>query len=221
MMQQLGIAPSGYKLDHHGNIINKMMRSPTEDTDIEFNMPEEELERIAWETFEKLPFMDGEYMYSGITADYTASDKNGTRKYRIGVSFNRVLDGIKVLGSDRCLLYYDNSGELVEMYIELYNYEKISTLNMVPLESASEKVANPDAFIVNQELIGRVSGTFDTLRVNHVDLAFFNQYYSGCTILQPVYTFRGIATDNEGVQVDFKSRVIAISENDTYEKKPN
>ena len=37
------------------------------------NLTDEELEKLAWETFREIPFLEGEYEYLGITRTYTRS----------------------------------------------------------------------------------------------------------------------------------------------------
>lgn len=218
MLKQLGIENSRY-IDWHGNVINGTIKDYSS-TDVEdFNMPDEELEKLAWETFNKLPFIEGTYEYCGITRTYTiSSDSIGTRIFRVGVSFRRVLDGIQIRGSDQCDLYFDNTG-LVEIFVKLYNYKKIGTMDMIPLESASSRIKNPDSFSIDTEDPAQGLGIVDTLQVERNELIFYNQYYLGCTILQPAYRFVGTAADADGRQAKFKSLVIAIPESYTYEEK--
>ncbi len=214
MLQQLGI--SGHKVKLDGNKITAVLTSYGTDTG-EFHMSEEEVKNLAWETFNKLPFMEGEYEYCGINKNEIISDSNGTRVTRVGVSFRRILDGIKIMGNDRCYFVFDNTG-LAEFYINRYDYIKIGTLEMVPLESAFDRIKNPDALSFETENVEQSPGVFDTLRVEKAGLVFYNQAALGCTILQPVYNFDGIATDANEVQVKFNARIIAIPESYTYEK---
>ena len=57
------------------------------------------------------------------------------------------------------------------------------------------------------------------LQVDNVNLRLVNQYSSGCTILQPMYSFVGTATFDDNSQAEFISRIIAIPESYTYEKE--
>lgn len=216
MLKQLEIGEMASKyIELDGNTINGTIRDDSHSG--EFCLPDEKLEKLAWETFNKLPFMEGIYQYDGITRTYTlSSNEIGTITTSVGVSFRRVIDGIKIVGSEQCDLYFDNTG-LTEIFIKRYNYEKIGTMDMVTLESASSRIKNPDSFIIYTKSSEPELGMLDTLRVETRELLFYNQYYRGCTILQPVYNFIGIATDADGRQEKFKSKIIAIPNSYTYE----
>lgn len=219
MMQNLGIEDMGtsaHRFKLHGNKISGSLVSITDTTRGYFDMTEEELEDLAWETFEKLPFMDGTYEYLGIKSTTTISDAEGTHITRAGVSFRRLLGDVRVVGSDQCYLYFDGTG-LVELNIELYAYKETGSMDMVTLESAFNRIKNPDAFSVTTENDAQVLGAIDALRVEQIKLLYVNQYNQGCTILQPVYNFIGTATDENGEQAEFQSIVIAIPESYTYE----
>lgn len=179
-----------------------------------YDMTDEEVEIAAWEVFEKLPFMEGTYEYLGVKVTHTRSDSVGEHTLRAGVSFRRLLDGTRIVGNDKCYLYFDGSG-FVEFFIELYSYEKIGMMDIISLDDASQRIKNPDALSFSG---GRL-GVADTMQVEKVKLLFENQYSRGCTILQPVYNFIGTATDAEGATAEFNSLVIAIPEKYTYEEK--
>ena len=177
-------------------------------------MTEEELEQLAWETFKQIPFMEGEYEYIGITATMTEwTMEKEEYVTEVTVSFYRVLDGIRVVGNDRCDLTFDASG-LVEMYIALFDYQKTGIMDMVTLEEAAARIKTPDSFSIDEG-----EGIADTLQVDRIKISLVNQFSDGCTILQPIYTFFGTATLDGGNQSEFKSRVIAIPETYTYEDK--
>ena len=179
-----------------------------------FTMSEEELEALAWRTFEKIPFMEGEYEYSGIRGeDYTTNSKGDKKINRVMVSFLRLVDGVRVIGNDRCDMWFDDSG-LVEIYIDRFNYTRIGTMDLVPLEDAEARIDAPDYFAIDAP-----AGKANTLQVDRVRLSLVNQYSSGCTILQPIYSFVGTATFDDNSQAEFISRVIAIPESYTYEKE--
>ena len=179
-----------------------------------FTMSEEKLEALAWRTFEKIPFMEGEYEYSGIRGeDYTTNSKGDKKINRVMVSFLRLVDGVRVIGNDRCDMWFDDSG-LVEIYIDRFNYTRIGTMDLVPLEEAEARIEAPDDFSIEA-----TSGKANTLQVERVGLSLVNQYSSGCTILQPIYSFVGTATFDDNSQAEFISRIIAIPESYTYEKE--
>lgn len=179
-------------------------------------MTDKELEQLAWDTFNKIPFLEGEYEYSGITATMTEwTMEEGESVTEVTVSFSRVLDGICIVGNDRCDLTFDASG-LVEMYITLFDYQKTGAMDLVPLKDATAKIKTPDYFYIDE-----CEGIADTLQVDKIKLSLVNQLSEGCTILQPVYTFYGTATLEEGNQAEFKSRVIAIPEIYTYVAQTN
>lgn len=215
MIKQLGIDYSK-RLHLEENKISGDVKYEASTAVGEFNMTDEELEKLAWDTFNKLPFIEGDYEYFGITETITTHNSKGTHIDSVGVSFRRVLDGVRVIGEDRCNLYFDNAG-LMEVYIKLYNYEKIGTMDLMPLESASSKLKKPDAFQIFTEPLEPKLGMVDTLQIKQINLLLVNQYSRECTILQPVYSYNGTATDVNDKQEEFNSKIIAIPEAYTYE----
>lgn len=176
-----------------------------------FTMSDEELEALSWDVFNQIPFMEGEYVYSGIRGEESiwSSDK-GTQRTRVLVSFYRKLDGLRVVGVEQCDLWFNDSG-LVELHIALYDYERIGTMNVVSFADAQERIKSPDYFSTGS------TGIANTLQVNEVDLLYVNQYTKGCTILQPVYNFTGTTILDDERHGTFNAKVIAIPDKYTYE----
>ena len=181
-----------------------------------FDMTDWEVEELAWEVFNKIPFMEGEYECVGIQNKYTCGDKDGEHISRAGVGFCRVLDGVRVVGGETCVLYFDGSG-LVEMSIKMYDYEKIGMMDLIPLTDAKEKLKTPDDFDFEMGE-PKSNEVIDTLHVEQVKLRLINQYSKGCAILQPIYYFIGTAIHVDTTETDFSSKVIAIPESMTYEE---
>ncbi|MBQ8400113.1 MAG: hypothetical protein IJX08_09175 [Clostridia bacterium] len=214
MLQNLGIENQSGKFEMDGNKITGTLVPYTDPVE-DFSMTDEELEVLAKETFAKLPFIQGEYEYKGIVGNMTrSSDELGTIVTRVAVRFNRVLDGVRVAGDDRCDLWFNADG-FVEIYAKTYDYKKTGTMDLVSYESAAERIKNPDALTVE----GLTSEAAQTLCANQVELYFINQNSRGCTILQPIYNFKGTATSAAGKEGEFQSKIIAIPESYTYEKK--
>lgn len=216
MEEQLGIT-DWYWNDFDGYEIHSLIapyNDPVRGYFYTLNMTDEELEALAWETFNKIPFMEGEYEYIGITATGTVwTMETGELVSDVTVTFRRVLNGTHIIGNDECDLTFDASG-LQEMHIALYDYKKIGTMDMVPLEDAQAKIKTPDSFSIDQ-----TTGVADNLQVDRVQLYWVNQFSNGCTILQPIYTFYGTASFEDGAQREFRSRIIAIPEALTYEEE--
>lgn len=215
MLQNLGLPqePSAWKMmELDGNRISCNLVRYTDFSRGYFDMTEDELEQLAWDVFNKIPFIVGDYEYLGITGKMTVNDSKGDHISRVGVSFSRIVGGIRALGEDDCTFYFDGSG-LVEIHITLFDYEKIGTMDLVTLEDAAARIKTPDDFNIDAE-----SGVVQTLQVDRIKLLLVNQYSEGCTILQPIYNFIGTATLQNGTQAEFSSKVIAIPESYTYEK---
>lgn len=215
MLKNLNIDNYSEVFDHKGNKIVGSLVSYTDTSRGYFKMTDDELEKMAWEVFEKLPFIDGTYEYFGIKSTTTLIDSEGEHITRVGVSFRRTIDNIKVIGNDRVFLYFDGSG-LVELSIELYDYKKIDTFDMVPLDVALSSIKNPDSIVFDEKL-KQITAHIDTLQVKNSSIIFYNQYSRGCKILQPVYDFSGSAIDSDGNQTAFNARIIAIPDKYTYE----
>lgn len=181
-----------------------------------FEMTDEAVETLAWETFNKIPFIEGEFECLGIRDTITVSNIHGDEKIlRAGVAFRRLLDGVPVTGEERCVLYFDGSG-LVAIEITLFDYEKTGTMDVVALKDAVNKIKTPDSFSL--EVYREPIPIVNTLNVDHIKLLLVNQFSEGCTILQPIYKFTGTASLVDGSEAEFSSKVIAIPESYTYEK---
>lgn len=178
-----------------------------------FTMSEKELERKAWETLRSLTFLEGEYEYSGIRGRDTISKSDGEHTSRVLVSFYRQLDGVRVVGNDRCDMWFNDWG-LAEIHIVQYRYEKVGTIDMVSLDDAKQRIKTPDSFTMgNQEMLPH--SNVNTLQVEKIHLRLVNQASEGCTILQPIYVFSGSAALANGTKKEFTSIVIAIPESYT------
>lgn len=212
MKQQLNLSSDTNKFEQNGNAINGWFSDFGKGR---FTMTEEELSTIAHETFSKLPFMEGDYEYSGIRGQDTLSSASGETITRVLVSFYRLLDGIRVIGNERCDMWFDDSG-LVEIHIERYNYTPSGTMNTISLEDAVSRIKSPDAFSIDYPDAGRTC-IANELRVDEIKVLLVNQYTNGCTILQPVYNFMGTANLENRTAVAFSSKVIAVPETYTYE----
>lgn len=174
-------------------------------------MSEEELEVMARKTLNQIHFLEDDYVYYGICGRTTAEDSKGTHTTRIMVTFCRVLDGVRIIGNDRCDMWFNDSG-LVGIAIDLFDYEPIGTIDMITQEEAENKVKTPDAFTIETD----GNSAANRLQVERFELLLVNQHSKGCSILQPVYVFKGTALLEDGTQAEFSSEVIAIPESYTY-----
>lgn len=217
LMACLGLPTNPHLFEHEGNRIAISLVGYTDSSRGYFNMTEEEAIEEAWKLFDQITFIDGEYECIGIRETYTRSDKYGRHTLRAGITFCRVLDGIRVTGNDSCTLTFDGSG-LVGVSIALYNYEKIGIMDLVPMEEAELKLKEPDDFDIGT-LEDQPYKKVETMEVEQVGLRLINQYSRGCSILQPIYFFSGIATLEDGTKEEFSSKIIAIPESMTYEEE--
>lgn len=199
--------------EHHGNRVSGRFADYATGT---CTLSDEELEKLARETFGEIPFLEGEYEYYGIRGEDYISTSNGKIVTGKLVSFFRCMDGVRVIG-DQCDMWFNDSG-LIEINIVLYEYTKIGTMDLVKLEDALERVKTPDSFTLDTQKVGPGS-VAETLQIDRINLRFANQYSRGCTILQPVYVFTGTATLKDKSQAEFGAKIIAIPEKYTYEKK--
>ena len=216
LMACLGLPTNPYMFEHEGNRISISLVGVTDSSRGYFDMTEEEAIEEAWKLFNRIPFIDGEYECIGIRESYTRSDRDGRHTLRAGVTFCRLLDGIRVTGNDSCTLTFDGSG-LVGVSITLFDYKKVGTMDLVPMEVADAKLKAPDDFDIGT-LGNQPYKKVETMEVDRVGLRMINQYSRGCAILQPIYFYSGTATLEDGTQEEFSSKVIAIPEEMTYEE---
>ncbi len=214
MLENLNLAAYAHKFDYEGNKIIGNWVSYTDRTSGYFEMSDEALEKLAWETFKKIPFLDGEYKYLGIKSNLTISDSEGTHVTRVGVSFRKHLNDLRILGNDRCILYFDARG-LCEIVIETYDYKEIGTMDLVKHDEALSKIKTPDYFSLKNEYIDQTRA-YDTLRTNESLLVWYNLFSKDCSILQPIYIFEGTASGTDLNDSEFTSMVIAVPESYTY-----
>lgn len=175
-----------------------------------FGMSPEELESNARGVFSKLSVMEGTYEYVGQRASYRHIDNQGEHILSAGAAFCPIIDGIRVVGNGTCWFYFDGEG-IVELIIELYDYEEIGTMKLIPLQDAIERITTPDDFSVDSDGESNMIGIIDTLQVNRIELRYVNQFSQGKKFLIPVYCFFGVAIDKEEVQSKFTSIVNAFS----------
>jgi hypothetical protein len=214
MLNKLVLSHNPKHLELEGNSLFYNLVSFSDFSRGYFNMSDVEVERVAWEIFSKIPFIEGNYEYLGITSTTTLNDSSGDHITRAGVSFSRVLGNTRVLGEDSCTLYFDGSG-LVAIKVALFEYEEIGTMDLISLENATTRIKNPDDFNIDTNT--GTKNIANSLRVDRIKLLLVNQYSRGCTILQPIYNFIGIAAMENGTQAEFSSKIIAIPESMTYE----
>ena len=213
LMDNLGIPANPYYFEHEGNKLSIVLASYTASSKRGyFTKSETELEDMAWKAFSQIPFMEGEYEYVGFRGEQSVSIGGVKHIERVLVSFFRLVDGVRVVGESQCDIWFDGSG-LVEIHLNLFDYKKTGTMDVVPLSEAATKLNCPDDFSAEG-----ATGVADTLKVNNVKMFLVNQYSRGCVILQPMYTFYGTAYFEDDMQKDFSSKVIAIPETMTYEE---
>lgn len=213
LMANLELPTNPYHFTHEGNNISIVLASYTDSSKRGyFTKSEAELEDMAWKAFKKIPFMEGEYEYVGFRGEQSVTISGEKHIERVMVSFFRLVDGVRVIGESQCDIWFDGSG-LVEIHLNLFDYQKTGMMDVVPLSEAAVKVNNPDDFSAEG-----AAGIAETLDVDAVKLFMVNQYSRGCEILQPMYTFYGTAYFEGDKQTEFNSKVIAIPESMTYEE---
>ncbi len=178
----------------------------------EMMQSDEDLEEEAKRVFESLPIIEGEYECIGQTTTTTVSDSEGSYTVRKEYSFQPVLNGVRVIGDNYCMLYFNANG-LCRIELNLYSYEQTGEMDMISLEKAIKQIKKPDAFTTYDE---QFKGTADSLCIERTKLLYVNQYSNGCEILQPVYHFMGTVT-NESGSSEFSAKIIAIPKKYTYD----
>lgn len=211
IIDSLDILANLYELDHQGNRVSIWLDPIGDTTEGFYEMEDDQALDLAWSLFEKIPFMEGEYVCSGVREKMHQIDKEGTHVVEAAASFYRVLNGVRVTGEPACTLTF-NGGGLAKVEIELYDYQKNGTMELVPYGDAQTRMKKSDDFSLSS-----VSGKVDALQVEQVELRLINQYSRGCKILQPVYRFEGTATMKDSTERAFTMMIIAIPEEMTYE----
>lgn len=216
MLESLKLSPHPKHFELDGNRLFYNLASYTDSSRGFFNMTDSKVETLAKEIFALIPFMYGEYECLGIRHTMTRENSQGTHITRVGVSFRKLLDDVRVVGEEECVLFFDGSG-LVAIDITLFSYKKIGNMDVVDVSSALDKIKEPDDFSVDAKNIEHLGEAIEALEVNQTKLLFVNQYSRGCQILQPVYNFTGTAIDTNNNEMEFSAKVIAIPESYTYE----
>ena len=154
MMEDLGLSESPYEFEHDGNKISISLAGMLDTS----------------RGFYKIPFIEGEYEYYGIRGQDAIEDSDGKHISRVLVSFYPVLDGARVIGDNRCDMWFDGSG-LVEIRIRMYDFHKTGTMDILPLADAEERIKTPDDLSIDDAV-----RTVNTLQVDRVNLLLINQY---------------------------------------------
>lgn len=174
---------------------------------------DEEIEAVAKSAFEKLSFLDGEYVYSGIGSVQTVSGTKGSFVVRKRAIFARVVDGVKMVNG-AVSIYIDAYG-VSGINAFVYDYEKIGDFEMMSTEDAIAKVKAPDGFQIDDEDGKELLSNIDRMVLEEVRLRYVNLFNEGCTVLQPAYNIVGTLYSGED-SVGFSSKIIAIPEKYTY-----
>lgn len=175
----------------------------------DYSFTDEETLRMAEETIDTLPVITGDYECTGINEYVIHTDSEDVDHIQqVGVSFRKLVDGTRVVGNDIVYLYFDNIG-IAGIHIELFEYKILEDkIDLIPFDSAYARIKSPDSFDLREE--NESIGEIDTLNVEKILLLMVNQYSNGCTVLQPVYSFSGTATDVKGERASFISVIIAV-----------
>ncbi len=183
---------------------------------------DERLEEIAWEVFNRIPFLKGlDYEYVGQVGERAVTSPSGFKFIEcVRVKFRRLVDGIPVNGNDMCQMYINGAGVYeVDMYV--YDYKKSGMMDVVPYKTALENVREPDGMVIPAEQ-KHMKGKADTMTVESTKLFYMNQYYDDFEdegmILQPYYSLKGTLSNSTG-SAEFYSLIIAIPNKYTYKEK--
>lgn len=210
MLEELNIIENGrtgtYDQNVEGNSLSLSLGYVEMD---KYTVDNDVLEQKAWEVFHKIPFLEGEYQYVGVVGKYTLSTYQETYVTRVTVRFTRQLSGVSVTGNDKCDFDFSING-LVGIHIRTYHYKELESVDLLRLESAKKRILNPDGFLIDDAYNEEKQETCILLEVSKIRLRYENQFLGGCSVLQPVYDFQGIATDAKGNTAPFTSSIIAL-----------
>lgn len=185
-------------------------------------MSDAELEKAAWDVFNRIPFFKGlDYEYVGVVSEREVTNPDGTKYIEcVRVNFRRLVDGIPVNGNDMCYIYFNGSG-VCEIVINMFDYKKVGMMDVVPYKTALENVREPDAMVIPAEK-NHMDGKADTMTVERTKLFYINQYTEFLAdegmILQPCYSLKGTLSNSTG-SAEFNSLIIAIPNKYTYKEK--
>lgn len=180
----------------------------------DFNMSDSELKHLAQQVFDSIPFIDTPYVYLDGTRGYSSSSTDDTEHLRtVFVYFVPVINGMNVYSSDHIVMIFDQYGLLFFQFV-LFRYQQIGQINLVPLEDAKSRILNPDELGSHDQ-----ANSFTNLKsmtIERLEMNYYNYYYTGNTVLQPVYHFIGTAVDENGKSTRINSVVNAVPEEYTY-----
>lgn len=180
----------------------------------DFTMSDSELKYLAQQVFDAIPFIDTRYVYLDGTRGYTSSSRDDGEHLRtVFVYFVPVINGMNVYSSDHVMMIFDQYG-LLYFQLILFRYQQIGQINLVPLEDAKQRILNPDE-LGSHDQANRFSN-LNSMTIERLELNYYNYYYDGNTILQPVYHFIGTAVDENGKSTRINSIVNAVPEEYTY-----
>lgn len=204
---------SGMNPEGNGNVWmrdNTLKLSIPQKQDMEMTLSDAQVIEMGGKLLAELTFLPGEYVCEGVTSRRTVTKGDVSYVCYKGLTFYRVLDGVKVRYDDACHIGFTEDG-VAEFSITLFEYERMGeSLPLLSLKEVLPQVLDPedpDAFGTD-ELMAKPA---DYIKVEKVEMVYYNQYSRGCTILQPVYCLTGTAVGGE-CQTKFRLRVIGLSE---------
>ena len=214
ILEALNLPERGDFMYMDGNHVDYALASYLDGSRKPVTQTDEEIIEAAKAVFAQFPFIDGEYECIGVRNSITDRGPEGISVLRVGVSFCRVIDGFRVVPSEYTL-YFDGDG-FVGFALNLYDYTKQGTMDLVTIEEANNRLTTPDDFSI-ENYDGSLNGVSE-LEVEEIRIRWVNQYSNGCTILQPIYYYTGNMTLKSGEERRFSAKIIAIPEIYTYEK---
>jgi hypothetical protein len=214
ILEALNLPERAHSVHMDGNHVDYAFASYLGGSRKPVTQTDEEIVEAAKAVFAQFPFTDGEYECIGVRNRITRRGPEKDEDLRVGVQFCRVIDGFRVTPSEYTL-YFDGDG-FVGFALDLYDYTKQGTMDLVTIEEANNRLTTPDDFSI-ENYDGSLNGV-SKLEVEEVRIRLVNQYSNGCTILQPIYYYTGNMTLKSGEERRFSAKIIAIPEIYTYEK---
>jgi hypothetical protein len=158
--------------------------------------------------------LEGEYVYSGIGGIKRLTDNSGTYVLEKTFRFNRKIGDILIYGEDLCQISFSQRG-LEGVYLTLYDYTQVGSIEVMSLEEAFSKIKTPDNFYCIEDGY-KFKEPIDTITIDKVFITWNNYFDRGCDIVQPVYNFHGTAKTQDG-EKEIMAQIVAIPSKYLYE----
>jgi hypothetical protein len=194
----------------------------TDRKEFPFNIKDEDVGQNAQKFLESCGLMPSGFVLTNKFGEQGVTyEVNGTEQTVVtakGAWFQRIIDGIEVVGTSKILVMLNPDGicSVTSAYSEL---GEATEINLIGMEEAVERAKTIDS-LLNWEL-NKLEGSETKAVVNQVKIVYYDDPLDeSATHVQPCYYFEGTARDELNNETNFSILVPALEKEKYLNKNP-